>query len=224
MSVRSGTIGPLDLRRTLVRLSLATAVGLALAVLLFSLHLRPILIALTAGDAAGLFLVAVAWLNIAFASAEQTRKRAAAEDPGRTAVYVLILFVSAVSLFAATLLVRGAKTAPPFESRALVSLCLLAVALSWMLTHTAFALRYAHLYYREDDEGVGGIEFPGGHPPDYFDFAYFAFTCGMCFQVSDATVTSRQIRRVVLLQATMAFAYNTVILAFVLNLAFSLAG
>ena len=42
----------------------------------------------------------------------------------------------------------------------------------------------------------------------------------MCFQVSDVCVTSRQIRRAVLLHAVISFAYNSVILAFVLNLVF----
>ena len=97
------------------------------------------------------------------------------------------------------------------------------MALSWTLTHTAFTLRYAHLYYREDDEGIGGVDFPGGAMPTYMDFAYFAFTVGMCFQVSDVQVTSHQIRRAVLLHATMSFLYNTAILAFVLNLVFNLA-
>ena len=64
------------------------------------------------------------------------------------------------------------------------------------------------------------MEFPGGAQPDYFDFAYLAFTLGMCFQVSDATISSPQIRRAALLHAMISFAYNTAILAFALNLAF----
>jgi uncharacterized membrane protein len=71
---------------------------------------------------------------------------------------------------------------------------------------------------------VGGITFGGDEAPSYFDFAYFAFTVGMCFQVSDVTVTSCQIRRTVLAHALLAFAYNTVILAFVLNLVFGAVG
>jgi uncharacterized membrane protein len=98
------------------------------------------------------------------------------------------------------------------------------VAICWALTHTAFALRYAHLYYREDAEGVGGVDFPGKGAPTYFDFAYLAFTIGMCFQVSDSAVTSPQIRRAVLLHALLSFVYNTAILAFVLNLVFGFAG
>jgi uncharacterized membrane protein len=59
------------------------------------------------------------------------------------------------------------------------------VLIAWLLTHTAYTLRYAHLYYRDDEEGIGGLEFPGKEPSDALDFAYFAFTLGMCFQVSD---------------------------------------
>jgi uncharacterized membrane protein len=46
----------------------------------------------------------------------------------------------------------------------------------------------------------------------------------MCFQVSDASVTSCQIRRAVLVHAVLSFAYNTLILAFVLNLVFGAVG
>ena len=46
----------------------------------------------------------------------------------------------------------------------------------------------------------------------------------MCFQVSDVTVSSPQIRHAVLLHAVLSFVYNTAILAFVLNLVFGFAG
>jgi len=93
------------------------------------------------------------------------------------------------------------------------------VGTAWSLTHTSYTLRYAHLYYR-DEGGVGGLVFPGDRPPDDFDFAYFAYTIGMCFQVSDVVITSWQIRRAVLGHAVLSFAYNTVILALALNLLF----
>src|SRR5437016_2847003 len=72
--------------------------------------------------------------------------------------------------------------------------------------------------------GVGGVNFPGRSAPGYLDFAYLAFTVGMCFQVSDVTVSSPQIRHAVLLHAVLSFVYNTAILAFVLNLVFGFAG
>jgi uncharacterized membrane protein len=174
-------------------------------------------------DIAGLSLLALAWTLISSANARLTQTRAAEEDPGRTLVYVIVVLTSSASLLAATVLVSTVRSMDPGSKHLLAGLCLLAVVLAWTLTHTAFVFRYAHLYYREDAEGVGGVEFPGKQPPTYLDFAYFAFTVGMCFQVSDVCVTSSQIRRAVLLHAVISFAYNSVILAFVLNLVFSAA-
>jgi uncharacterized membrane protein len=52
---------------------------------------------------------------------------------------------------------------------------------------------------------VGGLSFPGNTPPAYLDFAYFAFTIGMCFQTADVTITSRPIRRAVMGHAVIGF-------------------
>jgi uncharacterized membrane protein len=179
--------------------------------------------ALLGWDVAGLVLLGLVWALIVPADADTTRKLAGDEDPGTTLVYAIVLIASAVSLLASTVLVRQARTLGGGFVQGFPVLCLVTVALSWAITHTAFALRYARLYYREDAEGVGGVELPEHLPPTYFDFAYLAFTIGMCFQVSDVCVTSRQIRRAVLFHAIVSFAYNSIILAFVLNLVFGLA-
>ena len=179
--------------------------------------------ALVGWNATALCLIGLTWAVIATADARTTRDFAGNEDPGRTLVYVVVLVASAVSLVAATVLVRDSRSLGPGLARIVAGLCLLAVASAWGLTHTAFTMRYARLYYRDDSEGIGGMELPGKQAPAYFDFAYIAFTIGMCFQVSDICVTSRQIRRTVLLHAVISFAYNTVILAFVLNLVFGVA-
>jgi uncharacterized membrane protein len=178
---------------------------------------------LLAWDAAGGVLLGLSWQLFATADAPLTRQRAADEDPGRRVVYVVVVLMSLVSILAATALVGTLHDLAPGSKHLIAGLCLGAVVLAWALTHTAFTFRYAHLYYREDAEGVGGVEFPGQQPPAYFDFAYFAFTVGMCFQVSDACVSSPQIRRSVLLHAVISFAYNSILLAFVLNLVFGAA-
>lgn len=174
-------------------------------------------------DAGAAVLLLMTWWVIVSSGARQTRRRAAMQDPGRTVIWVLVLISSVISLFSAAGLLRSARHVD--APRLLLSaLCLGAVALSWLLTHTAYALRYAHLYYREDDEGEGGLTFPGNAPPDDWDFAYFAFTLGMCFQVSDVCITSRTIRRYALIHAVLSFAYNTAIIALALNIAFGLLG
>jgi uncharacterized membrane protein len=216
------SISIVDTRRAVARVAIAAAVGVAAFAVVVTRH-SVASAAFVAWDLAGMVLLGLLWWVVARADPEQTRSRAGADDPGRTLVYVAVIVTSAVSLLAATILVRNARAVVPDLRELAVALCLLSVALAWTMTHTAFAFRYAHLYYRDDAEGIGGITMPGDGAPTYFDFAYFAFTIGMCFQVSDMSVTSRQIRRAVLLHAAVSFGYNTVILAFVLNLAFGVA-
>jgi len=171
-------------------------------------------------DVFAFVLLSLAWAVIWRADASETQRRAAEEDPGRRAVWIVATLTSTFSLFAAAVVLRQAHRLAPREPGLWIALCLAAVALSWLLAHTSWALRYAHLYYREDDEGVGGLSFPGDRAPDAFDFAYFAFTVGICFQTSDITITSPQIRRAVLFHACQSFAYTTAIIALALNLAF----
>jgi uncharacterized membrane protein len=210
------------LRHALVRIGLSIAAGIA-AYFAVRLEMPPAAAALVAVDAGSGVLLAISWTAIASSDAQVTRARAGAEDPGRTLVSVIVVLASATSLLAATILVGSARDLTPALKHLGAILCLATVALAWVVTQTAFTFRYAHLYYREDSEGVGGIDLPGKADPDYFDFAYFAFTIGMCFQVSDTCVSSAQIRRTVLLHAVISFAYNSIILAFVLNLVFGLA-
>jgi uncharacterized membrane protein len=213
----------LEPTRAILRLGISLLSGLA-ALAIATLLLPRLAAVLFAWDIGGLVLLGLSWQLIATYDARATRERAGSEDPGRTMVYVVIVLTSAISLVAATALLPNARSLPADLSHWLIALSLAAVSLAWGLTHTAFTFRYAHLFYREDAEGVGGATFPGDHAPTYFDFAYFAFTIGMCFQVSDVCVTSPQIRRTVLLHAVISFIYNSAILAFVLNLVFVRAG
>jgi uncharacterized membrane protein len=220
---------PLDVRRAKNRLLLSVALGIITYVVL-----KPILsgsewaVRLIAGwNAGALTLLVLAWAIIWECDPERTRRRAASEDPGRNAVWGIVLGASTLSLFSSAYVLRRAQTLAPHYEALLVVLCLAAVVIAWCLTHTAYTLRYAHLYYRDDDEdgaGDGGLNFPGERPPDYFDFAYFAFTVGMCFQVSDVTITSSVIRRAVLVHSVLSFAYNTAILALAMNLVAGLLG
>ena len=204
-------------QRLLVALVLAGVVVVAMSSEGWPLRL------VAAWDVLALVMLSFGWATIWRSDAAATQRRAAGEDPGRYAVWLLALVSSTFSLFTAIVVLRQAHTLAPGRAAIWAALCLLAIAGSWLLTHTSWALRYAHLYYRDDDEGVGGLNFPGDRPPDAFDFAYFAFTIGICFQVSDVTVTSPQFRRAVLFHACQAFGFTTAIVALALNLAFALA-
>jgi len=208
---------PLDPRSVRMRLTLAAALGVA------SWFVVPGALAtrtriLLAWDVAGLVLFVLAFVIIARADSQETQRRAAAYDPGRSVVWGIVLAASTFSLFAGTVLLHLPHAGASFAGQLHVALCVATVVISWLVTHSAFTLRYAHLFYRDRDGGIGGIDLPGGEPPDDLDFAYFAFTIAMCFQVSDATISRREIRRTVLGHALLSFTYNTVILALVLNL------
>jgi uncharacterized membrane protein len=97
----------------------------------------------------------------------------------------------------------------------LAALALATVALSWLLVHTLFTLRYASLYYADDD---GGVDFNQVEPPRYADFAYLSFTLGMTFQVSDTSLTSSVMRAAALRHALMSFLFGSIILATLINL------
>lgn len=209
-------------RRALVRLLVAFAAGIAGA---FAMPAEaPALRVVVGWNVFALTLLCVVWAVIWHADPGETARRAAMEDPGRRTVFVLAVLASSVSLFAAVVVMRHASRLAPDHAGTWVALCLGAVAGSWLLTHSFWALRYAHLYYREDDEGVGGLAFPGGVAPDLMDFAYFSFTIGTCFQTSDVSIASPQIRRAVLFHAVQSFAFTTAILGLALNLAIGFVG
>lgn len=182
------------------------------------------IIAVAAWDLAGLVMLSLSWAILWASDPDDTHCRARSVDPGRKVAWATVLVASTFSLFAAGVVMRQARTMAPQHPLLLAGFCLGAVVIAWLLTHTAYALRYSHLYYRDDEEGIGGLVFPGDTPPDAIDFAYFSFTIGMCFQVSDVTITSRQIRREVLFHGCLSFAYNTAVLALALNVGFGLLG
>lgn len=207
-----------DPRRATGRLLWAALLGVA-ATWLGPSHIDLSTRAVLGWDVAALVLIMLGWNIILRADAKQTEARASAEDPGGTMVFLIAISSSLFSLFAAANVLRCVRAWPGLEGQVWMVLSLLAPALSWVLTHTAFTLRYAHLYYRR--AGCGGLEFPGSRRPADVDFAYFAFTLGMCFQTSDVVVSSSRIRRAVLFHALLSFLYNTTILALALNLVFS---
>jgi uncharacterized membrane protein len=103
-----------------------------------------------------------------------------------------------------------------------VALVAVTLFVSWLMTHTSFAYRYAHEYYKISADGAGyrrGLDFPREEHPDYLDFCYFAMVLGMTFQVSDVQITLRHLRRLATAHGLLSFLFNTIILALTVNLA-----
>lgn len=151
------------------------------------------------------------------ADADTMRRRAEVLAEGRWTVFGLSLTAAVASV--AGVGWEAAVGGPPTAANTVLTGT--TILLSWLFVHMLFAHEYAHEYWRSD----GGIEFPGGDgTPEYSEFLYFAFTIGMTAQVSDVTTDSPAIRKVVLLHALVAFAFNAVILATAVNIAAGLVG
>jgi len=146
------------------------------------------------------------------------------QDFSLIVIFFIIVLASFVSLVAIVLLLRELPNPGQRGYYYHIVLSIASVSCSWFLIHTIFAFRYAHLYYTckmEEDinkECRGGLEFPNDKVPDYLDFAYFSFGLGMTFQVSDVQVTSGIIRRLTLLHSLIAFLFNTIFVALIINI------
>jgi uncharacterized membrane protein len=144
------------------------------------------------------------------------RRRAALHDEGRFTILALVVASALASLVAILAELSGANRQP-----AQLALAGGTILLSWTLTHTIFALHYAHEYYGEKAMKGGGLNFPSEEMPDYWDFVYFSFVIGMTSQVSDVAVSSRSLRRLVLVHGVVSFIFNVTLLALMVNIAAS---
>lgn len=207
--------------RTRPRLFISIVVGMIVAAILFAVtDWRAATKLLVGWDiAVGLYLVLAAVL-VARSDVHRLKRRAANQDEGNIAILFLVVAAAIASLGAifAELGTQAGQTRQPGQ----LILATATVVLSWAFIHSIFALHYAHEYYGEGrDRQIGGMSFPDDQEPDYWDFAYFAFTIGMCAQVSDVTVSSKTIRRTVLTQSIIAFLFNAALLALTVNIAAS---
>ena len=167
-------------------------------------------------DVTALSVIISVWVAIGGFGPEQTAEFALREDDTRAGTHLLLLGAALVSLVGVALAFLKANEGSHPHEALLEGAGVFTIACSWVLVHTVFALRYAHVYYTDPK---GGIDFKskGAEHPDYLDFAYTAFTVGMTFQVSDTDVTQRAMRHQVLRHALVSFLFGAVILATTVN-------
>lgn len=163
--------------------------------------------------AAALLLV---WIvaEVGWLDAEGTRRRAAPEDNSHRGPVVVVVTAAIVSLVGTAFGLVEARRVGTVTEVLLTAAAVAAVVLSWAVVHLVYALRYAHLYYREP---AGGIDFHQQAPPDYRDFVYMAFTVGMSFAVSDTDVGDRDIRHTVAQHAMVSYLFGAVIVGLAIN-------
>lgn len=160
------------------------------------------------------------WIIVSRFDAAQTKTHATREDPEVGVTDALIVMVSVASLVSVGFVLVQASTSHGTMQAVLAGLAVVSVALSWILLHTLYTLRYARLYYAHDS----GISFNQDEPPRYSDFAYLAFTLGMTYQVSDTNIGRSDIRQAALAHALLSFLFGSFVLATTINLIAGLSG
>jgi uncharacterized membrane protein len=216
--------------------------------MLARLHVRPrLLTAIAVGVGAGWLLpdtlsgarrLLVAWnaavwlylilVGTMMAHPDHGRLRRQAAAHAESAVVVLILAAAASVASLAAIFhelghVRASGAALAWPQLALT---LTTVVGAWLLLPVEFALTYASRYYPLAAP-AGGLDFPhaadhDAAAPNYTEFLYFSFTIAATAQTSDVGVTSRAMRRLVVAQSVLSFAFNTLVLALAINMVASL--
>ncbi|MCK5910425.1 MAG: DUF1345 domain-containing protein, partial [Caulobacter sp.] len=178
---------------------------------------------LLAWDTAALAYLLTMWTLFVRSSEAEMRSRASRYDERVPVLMLIVLTAIAVSLGAVVDAMIVAKDAMS-GARALIIGCAGAtLVLSWLVLQTVFVLHYAHRYFGAGKD-KGGIAFPGEQPTSYLDFAYLAFSVGATFQVSDNSILTSKLRRLITAHAAAAYFYNTAVLALGINIIASLVG
>lgn len=161
------------------------------------------------------------WSLMVQADVHGLRRRAAQHDEGEWTIILLAMAATLLSLVAIGVELHQAKVADASQLWRVAGAAL-TILMSWLFIHTVMTQHYAHDYYLREESGIG-LLFPDKvAEPDYWDFAYFAFTIGVAAQTADVAIGTPRIRRVVLAHAVLSFLFNTAILALAINVGASL--
>ena len=170
------------------------------------------------------------WLYLVLIGAEmlsadhiRLKRSAVAQDAGAATVLAMVLVGVFVSLAGIVIELSAAKVPGASHAFSHILFAIATVTGSWLLVPTMFALTYASLYFRTAHGS--GLVFPdveADFKPDYWDFLYFSFTIAVAAQTADVSISTRAMRRLVLLQSILSFGFNTAILAFTINIAASM--
>jgi uncharacterized membrane protein len=151
---------------------------------------------------------------------ERMRARALQHDEGSAVVLFLVVTAALMCVGAIVAELTVVKDLHGVLRYAHIALAVLTIVSSWVFTQVMFALHYAHDYYATEVRGQhGGLDFPGGQPPDYGDFLYFACVIGTSGQTADVSFTNRRMRRTGTVHCVLAFFFNTTLLALTINIA-----
>jgi uncharacterized membrane protein len=193
-------------------------IGTVVAAVLWQ-HTAPAPALLIGWDIAVVINLVMVWAAVYRMNAEVTGRMAGPEDPSNPIAELAVVTASIAALVAVGFALVRAGHATGTAKASLIGLGAVSVVASWLVVHTVYVLRYARSYYGKP---TGGIGFNEQDPPAYLDFAYFSFTIGMTFQVSDTNITRKGIRHLALHHALLSYLFGAVILATAINIFASL--
>jgi uncharacterized membrane protein len=175
-------------------------------------------------DTFSVCMIVMSWITFFITNSKQIREQSKTQDPRRSIIFIIII-ISTLASFLAVLLLIVTKKGENGGSSWHLPIAVAGMLFSWILIHTIFTLRYAHIYYGDHETKpnthAGGLEFPDDALPEYLDFAYFSFVLGMTFQVSDVQIKSKRLRKLALLHGLLSFGFNTIMIALTINLIIS---
>jgi uncharacterized membrane protein len=206
---------PLRFVRARPWLSVSGAVSVLVVVALLLAGRKPALALLLGFDLGALLYLGTLLRLFNRATAEHMSRQASAQEPGRRATLFSAVGASVIVLVSLAIELHAGKNGGAVA----ILLAVASIVLAWLFMNTMFAQHYAHGYYGHFGKEHEGLDFPGTRQPDYWDFVYFAFVIGMCFQVSDVQIKSRLLRRTVLLHSVIGFFFNVFIIAISVNVA-----
>jgi len=204
-----------------IRFLISLCVGVAVALFAPIENLIPRLLA--GWDVGGLLYLVLIAIKMARAEVEGIKREAGIERESRIAVLFIVIFGSIFVLLALFVQLMALKSEHGYGRNISIGISVATIILTWLLIHTVFALFYAHEFHSEGKDHAGGrgggLDFPDDATPDYLDFLYFSFVVGTTAQTSDVAVTSRVMRRVVMLHGILSFFFNTAVIALAVNIA-----
>jgi uncharacterized membrane protein len=207
------------------RLVIATLVGLAVGLLLPRDWVTYSVTRWLVGwNTLTLLYLVLATIMMSRSTGHQMCRRAGMQDDGQLVILVMVAAAAIASLAAIGGELSVVKDIHGPTKTGHIALTGLTVMSSWAFIQISFALHYAHDYYASVDRGRDpGIRFPDEEKePTYGDFFYFSAIIGTSGQTADVAFSNKRMRRIGSLHCILAYAFNTVVLALLINIGASL--
>jgi uncharacterized membrane protein len=207
------------------RLVISTLIGIAAAIVIPRDWVSyPVTRALIAWNTLTLLYLLLATIMMSRSTEHQMCHRARMQDDGQLVILVMVAAAAIASLAAIGGELSVVKDIHGATKAGHITLTGLTVLSSWAFIQITFALHYAHDFYAAVDRGQApGIRFPEDEKrPTYGDFFSFSAIIGTSGQTADVAFANKRMRRIGSLHCILAYAFNTIVLALLINIGASL--